>query len=203
MSNNISDFAAGFVGGGIRPHLFEVKGEIGGVEGVASNSRFADKPFHIKAASLPASTLGIIEVPFRGRKIKIPGDRTFAEWSITILCTGDMNLRGGFEAWSNDINEHVQNTSGDHQPLSNAQAPSIFGLSEPLIFKDWSIRQLNRMGETVKDYTFVGCWPSEVGQIELDYETTDSVAEFPVTLQYSYWTTAGYAWYGHNDHIDL
>ena len=77
-SNNISSFAGQFLKGGIRPHLFEVNGTIG---------PFSDEkiPFLVKAAQLPASTLGLIEVPYRGRKIKVPGDRTFAEWQITVL----------------------------------------------------------------------------------------------------------------------
>jgi hypothetical protein len=182
--HNISTFASGFHGGGIRPHLFEVSGSIG----AAAQSR-ESQSFHIKAASLPASSLGIIEVPYRGRKVKIPGDRTFAEWSITILCRSDMSLRNDFESWSNKINAHIANTSGDHQPMSNAAQTG--SKAEASVFTQWGINQLDRAGAVVKDYTFYGVWPSEIGAVELDYETTDSVAEFPVTLQYTYWTTGG------------
>ena len=71
-SNNISSFAGQFLKGGIRPHLFEVNGNIG---------PFADEkiPFLVKAAQLPASTLGLIEVPYRGRKIKF-GNTTTCRW---------------------------------------------------------------------------------------------------------------------------
>ena len=183
--HNISTFASGFHGGGIRPHLFEVSGVIG----AGGTTTREAQSFHIKAASLPASSLGIIEVPYRGRKVKIPGDRTFAEWSITILCRSDMRLRNEFETWSDKINAHITNTSGDHQPMANgAQSGSQ---PEGDVFTQWGISQLDRSGAHVKDYTFYGVWPSEIGAVELDYETTDSVAEFPVTLQYTYWTTAG------------
>ena len=184
--HNISDFASNFHGGGIRPHLFEVSGQIGPSTDAASRR---SQSFHIKAASLPASSLGIIEVPFRGRKVKIPGDRTFAEWSITILCRSDMQLRNDFEAWSHKINDHIQNTSNDHQPLTNTTVGQT--TPEGDVFTEWGISQLDRAGRHVKDYTFYGCWPSEIGAVELDYETTDSIAEFPVTLQYTYWTTGG------------
>jgi hypothetical protein len=195
-NHNISDFAAGFIGGGIRPHLFKVQGEIGRNPGGPMIQKA--EGFHIKAASLPASTLGIIEVPYRGRKIKVPGDRTFAEWSVTVICTGDFRLRDRFEEWSNDINEHVQNTSHDHVSWSNIHNSGV-GKTEPHVYKPWSVTQMNRDGKGIKEYEFVGIWPSEIGQIEMDYETTDSVAEFPVTLQYSYWTTHG-RYFKHSDH---
>ena len=183
---NIDKFASNFHGGGIRPHLFQVSGSIG-----SDNSKRETQSFHIKSASLPAATLGKIEVPYRGRKIPIPGDRTFAEWSVTVLCRGDLALRDSFEQWSNDINEHVDNVSGfggspDHQPLGNNS-----NFANPNVFKDWQISQLDRGGNILKEYTFYGCWPSEIAAIEVNAETTDSIAEFAVTLQYSYWTTDG------------
>jgi len=186
---NIDKFAAGFRGAGARPHLFAVRGKVGPSK-VGDAAAAGHHDFHIKTSSLPASTLGIIEVPHRGRKIKIPGDRTFAEWSITILCANDFIMRDGFEDWSNTINEHQENTSRSHQAFgSEGVAPDNPHSSK--VYHDWSVTQLNRAGLGVKEYNFVGCWPSEVGAVEMDYETTDSVAEFPVTLQYSYWTTEG------------
>ena len=40
--------------------------------------------FLVRAANLPSSQIGIVEVPFRGRVLKIAGDRTFEPWTITI-----------------------------------------------------------------------------------------------------------------------
>ena len=131
----------------------------------------------VKAAQLPASTIGLIEVPYRGRKIKVPGDRTFAEWTITVLADGDFDLRNKFEAWSNRIQTHRSNISPDATPLTNTSD----------IFQDWQIFQLDRAGNRLKAYNFVGCWPSEVSAIDVNFETTDSLSEFTVTLQYTYW----------------
>jgi len=169
-SNRLSQFAGNFVKGGIRPHLFQVEGQIG---------PFSDEkiPFLVKAAQLPASTIGLIEVPYRGRKIKVPGDRTFAEWTITVLADGDFDLRNKFEAWSNRIQTHRSNVSPDATPLTNTSD----------IFQDWQIFQLDRAGNRLKAYNFVGCWPSEVSAIDVNFETTDSLSEFTVTLQYTYW----------------
>ena len=170
-SNNISSFAGQFLKGGIRPHLFEVNGNIG---------PFADEkiPFLVKAAQLPASTLGLIEVPYRGRKIKVPGDRTFAEWTITVLADGHFDLRDKFEAWSSNINQHESNIPNEEsQPMQGEN------------YMDWQVFQLDRKGNKIKGYNFIGCWPSEVSAIDVNHETTDSLTEFTVTLQYTYWTS--------------
>ena len=86
-SNNIANFAGQFLKGGVRPHLFEVAGSF---PGTGADEKI---PFLVKAAQMPASTVGLIEVPWRGRKIKVPGDRTFAEWTITVLADGEYKLR--------------------------------------------------------------------------------------------------------------
>lgn len=174
-SNNISSFTGQFLNGGVRPNLFEVQGNIGPF------GQDSQAPFLIKAAQLPASTIGVVEVPYRGRKIKVPGDRTFAEWTITVLADGNFQLRDKFEAWSQAINAHEGNTpSGGDYP-----AP----LADGAIYQDWQIYQLDRQGEKIKTYNFIGCFPSEISAIDLNMETTDSLEEFTVTLQYTYWSS--------------
>ena len=176
VSHNVSGFASKIIKGGARPHLFEVTGNVGAGAGDVGQL----KTFLIKAAQLPASSMGIIEVPYRGRKIKIPGDRTFAEWTITVISDGDFDLRDSFERWSNNLNGHEDNLSSDtaHQPLAQGS-----------IYQDWTIAQLDRQSNRIKEYEFVGCWPSEVSAMEVNYETTDTIHEFTVTLQYTYWNS--------------
>ena len=172
-SNNIDGFAGKFLKGGIRPHLFEVQGNIG------SLGQDEAAPFLIKAAQLPASTVGIIEVPWRGRKLKVPGDRTFAEWTITVLADGNFNLRDKFEAWMSAINSHEGNVQqGEPSPMEDGP-----------IYQDWQVYQLNRQGDSIKGYNFIGCFPSEISTIDLNSETTDSLSEFTVTMQYTYWSS--------------
>jgi len=170
-SNNIANFAGQFLKGGVRPHLFEVNGSF---PGTGQDEKI---PFLVKAAQLPASTVGVIEVPWRGRKVKVPGDRTFAEWTITILADAEYKLRDRFEAWSSLINTHETNNSVEGAPLGAE------------IYQDWQVYGLDRKGNQVKGYNFIGCWPSEIAAIDLNHETTDSLSEFTVTMQYSYWTS--------------
>tara|TARA_Y100000034_G_scaffold125941_1_gene176435 strand:- start:218 stop:775 length:558 start_codon:yes stop_codon:yes gene_type:complete len=169
---NIDNFTSQLTGGGVRPHLFEVDGSIGGVSPEGTK-------FLIKAAQLPASTVGVIEVPYKGRKIKIPGDRTFAEWTITVISDGKFELRNAFEKWMSKINSHEGNISNpnDHSP---GRAGGLY--------QDWTIRQFDRKGETIHAYKMVNCFPTEVSAMEVSYETTDTIHEFTVSLQYTYWT---------------
>ena len=155
----------------------------GGVVGAVSNVLGGGGPsrklqFLCKAASLPASTVGIIPVPFRGRQLKIAGDRTFEEWTITVINDTDFAIRDAFEEWMNTINAHVANVgpSGLNSYIQQAQ-----------------VEQFTREGPSVnptslKTYLFEGCWPSTVSAIDLSYETGDAIEEFTVTLQYQYWT---------------
>ena len=168
-SNNISGFVNAFAGGGVRTNLFLVTGNIPGYQ----NNRAIS--FLCKAAQIPASSLGTIEVPYRGRRIKLPGDRTFQDWTITVISDANMSLRSGFEFWSATFNSHVSNISRNN-----------FMQFMPT----WSVTQLLRDGEPLRTYNFIGCYPSEVGAIDLSYENNDSIAEFPVTLNYSWWEAA-------------
>lgn len=155
-SNNISGFVNAFAGGGVRTNLFMVTGNIPGFQGNKAIS------FLCKAAQIPASSLGTIEVPYRGRRIKLPGDRTFQDWSITVISDANMSLRSGFEHWSTQFNAHVGNVASNEFMK---------------LMPTWSVTQLKRDGEALRTYSFIGCFPSEVGAIDLSYENNDSIAE--------------------------
>jgi|TARA_R110000851_G_scaffold204634_1_gene356546 hypothetical protein len=167
---NIQDFSTKF-GQGQRATLFRVEGEI---PGAGTNAE--DRTFFIKAAQFPASTLGFIEVPFKGRKIKRPGDRTFAEWSITVLQDDQNSVREDFIGWMNQINNHFE-ISGDS--VSDA------------LFPDWTVTALRQDDSEAGSIEIRSCFPTEVGTIDFNYETVDTFAEFTVTIQYDYWVSQG------------
>lgn len=174
-SSNISDFRNNFFGG-TRPNRFRVEAQIPAAAGVGDITSH----FLIKAASVPPSTLGIISVPYRGRVLKIPGDRLFAEWSFTVLDDAHEgeDIRSKMVAWSNAINSHVSNLTQD---------PNV---SDSIA--QWRVEMLNISdNEPVRIITLHNCWPVEVGAIELSYETADVITDFPCTLAYDYWTETG------------
>lgn len=168
MALNVDDFKAKLVGGGARPNLFKVICNFPGVAG--GNTELAS--FMIKGATLPASVVAPIEVSFRGRKLKVAGDRTFEAWSITVINDNNMDIRNAFERWMNYINQHQAN-AGSNNPASYQT--------------DMTVQQLDREGKTVKEYTFRGVFPTNIAAIDLNFETNDAIEEFTVELNYQYW----------------
>jgi hypothetical protein len=172
----ISDFKGNLIGGGARPNLFKVF--IGFPNIVGGNDELAS--FMIKGASLPASVIAPIEVPFRGRKLKIAGDRTFEPWTITVLNDTGMEIRRAFEKWMARINRNENNTS-------------LYLQNNTLDYMvDMRVIQLDRSGEEdqgTHGYNIRGAFPTNISAIELNYETNDSIEEFTVELNYQYWET--------------
>lgn len=170
----IDRFASALIKGGARNSLFKVTGNIGTVQVNEQRS------FLIKAASLPASTITEIPVPFRGRTVKIPGNRTFDNWTITVIADGDLSIRKEFERWGQQINNNRTNRPG----VTNE---SFKPFNSP-VYTDWFIEQLGRDEKPIHKYKFVGCWPTSISPIEVSYES-DGIIEFTVDLAYTYFET--------------
>ena len=170
MPDTINQFSQAF-GQGQRSTLFRITGSIPN-----ANTTEQERVFFIKSGQYPASTIGFIEVPFKGRKIKRPGDRTFAEWSLTVLQDERNNIREDFIGWMTRLNRQVAIT-GDSVTDS--------------LFPTWSIDALQQDDSVSggQGIELFNCFPTEVGALEFNYETVDTFAEFTVTLQYDYWTS--------------
>jgi hypothetical protein len=128
--------------------------------------------FLCKAAQLPASEMGVVTIPFRGRQLKIAGDRTFGTWTVTIINDTDFLVRNSLEQWMNGINSHQANT----------------GLTNPVDYQaDLIVEQLDKDGSTIKTYNFRGCFPTNVAAIDVNYETVDAIEDFTCEFQVQYW----------------
>ncbi len=167
----ISDFKSRLSGGGARPNLFEV--ELAFPDAVAIDNDVLQKArFLVKAAALPASTIAPIDVPFRGRILKIAGDRTFETWTITVINDTDFVLRSAFEKWMNTINKMSDGT----------------GVVDPEAYqKDATVKQLDRDGSVLRSYKFWDIFPTNISTIDVSYETTDTIEEFTVEMQVQWW----------------
>ena len=167
----ISDFKSKLTGGGARPNLFEV--ELAFPDAVAVNNDVLQKSrFLVKAAALPASTIASVDIPFRGRILKVAGDRTFETWTITVINDVDFSIRSAFEKWMNTINR-----------MSDAT-----GLTNPVDYqKDAIVKQLDRDGSVLRSYKFWDIFPTNLSAMDLNYETTDTIQDFTVELQVHYW----------------
>ena len=166
----ISNFKSKLTGGGARANLFEVV--LTFPDAAQPDTAVLDKSrFLVKGANLPASNVAQIEVPFRGRVLKIAGDRTFDSWTVTVINDTDFAIRSAFEKWQNTINRLSDNT----------------GLSNPADYQaDAYVYQLDRDGSTLRSYRFFDTFPTQVGPIELSYDA-QGVQEFTVELQVQYW----------------
>jgi hypothetical protein len=166
---NINDFKAKLAGGGARPNQFKVTMPFPGYAQVGGE--IEDLAFLCRATVIPSMTVGNINVPFRGRQIKIAGDRTFEDWTVTVLNDTDFKLRNAFERWQNGINNMTDNE----------------GLTNPVDYQvDAFVDHLDRNGNTIKSYTLRGLYPTIVSAIDLNYETNDVVEEFTATFAYQY-----------------
>lgn len=164
----IDDFKAKLRGGGARPNLFRATINFPGY--AEGNTEITS--FLCKAAQLPASLMNTIEVPFRGRQLKIAGDRTFETWTPTIINDTDFEIRNAMERWMNGINAHQANT----------------GFVNPVDYQaDLLVEQIDRDETVLKTYNFRGCFPTNISAIDLNYETVDTIEEFTVEFQVQYW----------------
>jgi hypothetical protein len=170
---SLQEFKSNLLGGGARANQFRVELTF---PGLAQNASEAGRraQFLCTAASLPAFEMGVAPVFFRGRELPLAGERKFNPWTVTILNDTDFTIRNAFESWSNAINDLTFNTG--------VTTPSAYSA-------DMSVHQLDRNGQTLKSYKFVGAWPQSIAEIPLSFNTNDQVEEFQVTLVYANFET--------------
>jgi hypothetical protein len=182
----LTDFKSKLIGGGARPNLFECELSFPDGLGVTVDDYFR---FMVKAASLPGSNINVINVPFRGRNLKVAGDRTFDPWTITVINDVDFKIRNAFEQWMNFINRHEDN-AGVITPNAYQKEMKVFQLGRGT--PSDTRGSLPGTGEAIpvlKTYKFYGCFPTAVSPIELSYDNADSIEEFTVDLQVQWWDT--------------
>ena len=181
----LDDFKANVASDFARPNLFQV--DLAFPAGIINNAGLVELgKFTVRAANLPASQIGVIEVPFRGRVLKIAGDRTFEPWTITVQNDSKFVLRSAFELWASSVqayNENFTSAAG----LGDADDSTGY-------FADMTVHQLARDvkdGESpkiLKSYKFYNVFPSNIAAIDLDFGNNDAIEEFTVELQTQYWT---------------
>lgn len=166
----ITDFKSKLTGGGARSNLFEV--ELAFPSAVSVDNAILDKSrFLVKAAAIPSSNVTSLEVAFRGRTLKVAGDRSFESWTITVINDTDFAIRSAFEKWMNYINRLSDNTGETNPALYQADA---------------YVHQLNRDGSILRSYHMYDLFPTSISSMPLDYGT-DSIQEFTVEMQVHWW----------------
>ena len=163
--------------GAVRPNLFSV------THNFPSGINIEDglETYMCKSAALPASTVGTVELPFRGRVIKVPGDRTFESWTATFYMDDAFELRGAYEKWVELTNTVDANTAAAN-------------MSD--ILKDITVTQMDKFGgsatgfKNIREYKLISAFPVSVSQVSIAYDNNDSYEEFDVEFAYQYFETS-------------
>lgn len=170
MAFNINQFKSELVGGGARPTLFQCQ-----ITNPINNAADIKVPFMVRAGGIPESVVGQYTVPYFGRQVKYAGDRTFADWTVTIINDEDFAIRNAMEEWMNFINSHDSNSRGLPQQYKSTG----------------QITQYSKDGSPLRTYIFEGMFPVSIDGIQMDWSQTDSIEEFSVTFQYDLWRVEG------------
>jgi len=172
MAFRVQDFRAQMNFDGARPNLFECDLTFPTITGGAQQ-QFT---FMARAASLPGDTVNQIPLYYFGRELKFSGNRTFPEWTVTIINDEDFQVRNAFEAWMSGLNSHV----------ANLRDPA-FVKGDGGYQQDGFVTQFGKTGDVIKEYKFIGMFPIDVGPIELDWGANDQIEEYQVTFAYQWW----------------
>ena len=158
----IDEFKSQLIAGGVRGNRFSV-----------FIPRMGERiEFMCKSAAIPGSTLPPIEVPFRGHKLKVAGDRTFEDWTVSIINDVNFTTRTAVEAWMESIQELDSGVGATDLDYLVSRA---------------TISQLNRDDSILATYELYNMYPSTLNQIDLSFDTQDEIQTFDVTFSYSHW----------------
>lgn len=177
MVLSVDQFRDKLVGGGARANLFEVELQLpedvpfAGSDTIQTISE-ASK-FLVKTAEIPGSTITPIIIPFRGRQVKISGDKTFDPWTVTVLNDTNFTIRSTMERWMAYMNNHIDGQGQSRPSGYEAQL---------------KVAQLDRNANKAShSWLFVGAWPSDLGPISVSFDNENTIEEYQITFQYQYW----------------
>lgn len=185
MPFDVNTFRATMQYDGARPTLFDVSlvfplavssaafAAPGGAVAPGLNGNLTEAvTFKARASSLPGDSISAIPVSYFGREIKVQGNRSFSDWSITVINDENFLIRNSFERWMSLMNSHISNVK------------TFLGSEYQT---DATVRQFGKNGEVIKTYSIIGLFPTDVSAIDLDWGSTDQIEEFAVTFSYQWW----------------
>jgi len=166
---NVNNFINSLQGGGARANQFEISF-------TALGNQFV---FLCRSAQIPALAIGEVLVPYRGRAIYVPGDRTYDPWTVTVMNDRSYAIRSTLEAWMNDLQDIGSSTT------SSAQGQAAY--------RQVNVTQMDRNDNRIRRYTLYDAWPTALDAIELAFDTNDTIEEFGATFRFNYMTATGFA----------
>ena len=189
-TKSLSQFKSKLAGGGARPNLFEVNlpafpSAVSEAWGSGDAQEAGIFSFLCKAAQLPASTVASVPVPFRGRQLKVAGERTIDDWTVTIINDEDFRLRTAFERWANVMSK-LDDATGVTNPTSYMSDAYVHQLGRG----SEAFATSNKGGNSaiLRTYKFFDIFPNAVSPIDLSYDSDNTLEDFQVTFSVQYFS---------------
>jgi len=136
-------------------------------------------------AELPGRTLATADdAGGGGTSLKLPYDVTFADTSISVICSEDMRERIFFENWI----DSVVTPAGYDTAKTSYQAGLVRFHDEYARGIKLEVSQLNSSGKKLLTYTLHDIYPTAITPMTATWEEVNSYQRFGVTLTYRYYT---------------
>lgn len=176
MAFNATQFRQTMTGHGARANLFEVEVTFPDDDGGAGN-KFT---FTCRSAQLPASTIGVAEAYYFGRRVSFAGDRTFQDFQVQVIVDEDHLVRKAFEKWQNRLGIIDHNTNRVERKDGKA------------VYSNMTVKHYAKEGgQAIKTYTLYNAFPVDIGAVELDWQENDTIMMFPIVLRYDFFDIDG------------
>lgn len=180
MAFRVQEFRAQMNYDGARPNLFNCEIAfplgLGGAGNGAAQQQFT---FMARASQIPGDTIGVAPQFYFGRELKFAGNRTFSEWTVTVVNDEDYKTRDTFEKWMSAMNSHVGNLRNEN-----------FIKGDGGYQADGYITAMGKAGPDIKAYKFIGLFPIDLSPMEMDWGANDTIQEYAVTFAYQWWEWA-------------
>ena len=190
-TRTLSQFKAKLAGGAARANLFEVSiptfpSSIQGAWGPGDDAENGIFKFLCKSATLPASNVGSIDIPFRGRILKVAGDRTFDDWTVSVINDEDFKIRTAFEQWANVMSK-LDDATGVTNPSSYMTDAYVQQLGRGVSAASGSAGDGGE-SSVLRTYKFYDIFPTTIGEIAVSYDDSDAIEQFDITFKVQYYT---------------
>ena len=115
------------------------------------------------------------------RVIKVPGNKTFDNWTVTVINDEEFLIRNAMEKWIGAMGTHEGNI---------ATIGNTFGASGGTLYGQATVQHYSKGGGALSqaEYKFVNIFPVSMGEIALAWDANDAIEEFTVEFAYDYWT---------------
>jgi hypothetical protein len=165
FKNQLSDFA--------RPNRFTVEVYIPSTIGI-DTSKIEIFTWTAQSASIPSRSQGEVSIKFHGMELKLPGDYSKQNLSITFLNDYDFVGKSLIEKWMEFGGQRVADNN------EKTYAANMLGATIVV----------NQKGRTdvssLASYKFYDVFPISMSAIDLDMTNTDQIEKFTVDFSYSY-----------------